>query len=97
MKEKYTFGKLGNNRMYLYISDNIVSIKSGGTALFGDKFLTKEEVLKKEDVKNIEITRPSFKSGTMTILTSSGKEVKLEIATLGQYNDAIKIKEYITK
>lgn len=95
MEKKFIFGKINNNRKYVYIKNNQISIKSGGLALFGDKFLTEEIVMKKENIKNIEIIRPTLKSGTMKFFTSSGKEISVEIATMQQYKDAIAIKDYI--
>lgn len=95
MKEKYIFGKLGNKRQYLYIKENIITIKSGGTALFNDKFLTEEHSIKMEDITNIDISRPNFKPGYMIITTSAGKNITLIVATLNQYKDAISINNYI--
>lgn len=97
MNEKYTFGKLGNKMKYLYLDDTTISIKSGNLALFGDKFLTQDESISIKEINNIEITRPMMKSGSMKIITSSGKIVELEIATIKQYNKANEIKKIILK
>lgn len=97
MNEKYTFGKLGNKMKYLYLEDSTISIKSGNLALFGDKFLTQDESISMKEINNIEITRPMMKSGSMKIITSSGKIVELEIATIKQYNKANEIKKILLK
>lgn len=97
MNEKYTFGKLGNKMKYLYLEDSTISIKSGNLALFGDKFLTQDESISTKEINNIEITRPMMKSGSMKIITSSGKIVELEIATIKQYNKANEIKKILLK
>lgn len=97
MKEKYAFGKLGSKMKYLYISDSSLSIKSGNLSLFGDKFLMQEDTININEITNIEITRPMMKSGTMNIITSSGKIIELEIATIKQYNKANELKKIILK
>lgn len=97
MNKKYTFGKLGNKMKYLYLEDTTISIKSGNLALFGDNFLIQDESISIKEICNIEITRPMIKSGSMKIITSSGKIVELEIATIKQYNKANEIKKIILK
>lgn len=93
MKEKYLFGKLGSKIKYLYIDNETISIKDGGTALLSDKFLTNEEIINKKDITNIEIARPMLKPGYMIITTSSGKNIQFEISTVKQYKNALFIKQ----
>lgn len=95
--DKYTFGKLGNKIRYLYVNDSNLTIKSGNLALFGDKFLTQEDSISIKEINNINITRPMMKSGIMQIITSSGKIIELEIATIKQYNKAEELKKLLLK
>ena len=93
MAGQYKFGKLGNNQKFLYINNNELSIKSGKLALFGDKYLTIEDSIKISEISNIDIQRPTMSTGYMKISTSSGKEIKIDIATIKQYNIACNLKK----